>query len=63
MKATDEGVERMGSITGKLPEPGERAKKILDDPERYFAEARERNRLAIIAERKARDGRTRRRFA
>lgn len=54
MELSSEGLERMTSIRGKLPEPGERAEQILEDPELYFAEARKRNRAAIVEELKNR---------
>lgn len=44
----------MAAIKGTIPDATERAKRILADPDQYFAEARERHRKAILAERAAR---------
>lgn len=41
------------SVSGKLPDP-DRAEKVLRDPELYFAEARKRNREAILRDDAAR---------
>lgn len=43
-------------ITGKLPESDDRAKRILEDAEGYFAAARARHRAAILAEKKRKTG-------